>query len=513
MNYAIIAAGEGSRLRQEGFKSVKPLVKINGEYLIERLIRIFCDNDARSVSVIINEQSEELREFLNGKDFGVKINLIVKSTPSSLHSFWNIVSQTGIEECCLTTVDTVFSEKDFASYIKCFQSNRDLDALMAVTSYVDDEKPLYIQTDGQDNILAFCDDNKLAKTDKISAGIYCLRSKAIAKAGECIENNVSRMRNYQRSLTQAGLKVKSFLFSKVIDLDHVTDIAKAESLLQKFEKTILCVKRYSRYSPNSQDKDGQILNAVIQKFSQEGYQTQCIDEMDIDFQKQYYPYVLSMARNENVIQGYTGWEKQGSIVINSSAACLNCYRERQIKILQENNISIPHTLTIRTDGSDNDKLECIKFSPYWIKRGDFQTINAVDVIKVEDVKHAEEILKTYFSQGITSAVLSENIDGDIIKFYGLSGTDWFWYYYPKTDKFENKINTTPDRTPIDREAFALMCRKAAEALDLEVYGGDAAVDAQGLVYIIDMNDFPSFSACRDIAAENIAKRFIEKCSI
>ena len=142
------------------------------------------------------------------------------------------------------------------------------------------------------------------------------------------------------------------MFSKVIDIDHVTDIAKAESLLQKFEKTILCVKRYSRYSPNSQDKDGQILNAVMQKFSQEGYQTQCIDEMDIDFQKQYYPYVLSMARNENVIQCYTDWEKHGSIVINSSVACLNCYRERQIKILQENNISIPHTLTIRTDGSE-----------------------------------------------------------------------------------------------------------------------------------------------------------------
>ena len=63
MNYAIIAAGEGSRLRQEGFKSVKPLVEVCGEHLIERLIRIFKSNDAEQISVIINEESQELKLF------------------------------------------------------------------------------------------------------------------------------------------------------------------------------------------------------------------------------------------------------------------------------------------------------------------------------------------------------------------------------------------------------------------------------------------------------------------
>ena len=39
MKFAIIAAGEGSRLQQEGVELPKPLVKVCGEALIDRLIR------------------------------------------------------------------------------------------------------------------------------------------------------------------------------------------------------------------------------------------------------------------------------------------------------------------------------------------------------------------------------------------------------------------------------------------------------------------------------------------
>ena len=41
MNYAIIAAGEGSRLVQEGVAVPKPLVDLDGRPMIRRLIDIF----------------------------------------------------------------------------------------------------------------------------------------------------------------------------------------------------------------------------------------------------------------------------------------------------------------------------------------------------------------------------------------------------------------------------------------------------------------------------------------
>ena len=46
MKFAIIAAGEGSRLAQEGVSLPKPLVSIGGEPMIERLVRIFNANGA-----------------------------------------------------------------------------------------------------------------------------------------------------------------------------------------------------------------------------------------------------------------------------------------------------------------------------------------------------------------------------------------------------------------------------------------------------------------------------------
>ena len=56
MKYAIISAGEGSRLAQEGVALPKPLVEIGGEAMIDRLIRIFSRQGSEEVAVIINNE-------------------------------------------------------------------------------------------------------------------------------------------------------------------------------------------------------------------------------------------------------------------------------------------------------------------------------------------------------------------------------------------------------------------------------------------------------------------------
>ena len=56
MKYALIAAGQGSRLVSEGVKVPKPLVQVGGTPLLSRLFRIFLDNDAESICIIINEE-------------------------------------------------------------------------------------------------------------------------------------------------------------------------------------------------------------------------------------------------------------------------------------------------------------------------------------------------------------------------------------------------------------------------------------------------------------------------
>ena len=46
--------------------------------------------------------------------------------------------------------------------------------------------------------------------------------------------------------------------------------------------------------------------------------------------------------------------------------------------------------------------------------------------------------------------------------------------------------------------------RLAAALGVSVYGGDAIVRADGSFCLIDFNDWPSFSRCREEAADAIA---------
>ncbi|MCF2504524.1 NTP transferase domain-containing protein [Dyadobacter sp. CY107] len=231
MNYAIIAAGEGSRLAKEGFPLPKPMVTLYGEMLIDRLIGIFMRNKAEKIMIIINEESAALESHLSELSLTLPIQIVKKSTPSSLHSVFELLgSDPELEAICLTTTDTVFKEDEFTAYIQEFAGNKELGGLMAVTSFIDDESPLYVTVDHAANITAFTDTNT-TQTTFVSGGIYCLRKEAIALVSEAVNNGVSRMRNFQRQLLESGIHLKAYPFSKIVDVDHVQDIKTAELFL------------------------------------------------------------------------------------------------------------------------------------------------------------------------------------------------------------------------------------------------------------------------------------------
>ncbi len=231
MKFAIIAAGEGSRLSQEGVTLPKPLVRIGGEAMIDRLLRIFAANDADEIVVIVNRlhpETEHHLRLLQAGSWRGRLRIVVKTTPSSMHSFFEISPFLSDAPFCLTTVDTIFREEEFADYIEQFRRST-ADGLMAVTDFIDDEKPLYVGTDNDLNITGFFDENK--DCQYISGGIYCLQPQAIETLRRCVASGQSRMRNFQRQLVKDGLALRAHVFSKILDVDHATDIRKAESFL------------------------------------------------------------------------------------------------------------------------------------------------------------------------------------------------------------------------------------------------------------------------------------------
>ena len=146
-----------------------------------------------------------------------------------MHSFYELSHTLGDDRFCLTTVDTIFREDEFSRYINSFKES-EADGLMAVTSYIDDEKPLYVEVGDNMQINGFHDENTRS-FGYVSGGIYCLNNKSIPILAASIEEKISRMRNYQRKLVEQGMTLQAWPFSKIIDVDHQEDICKAESFL------------------------------------------------------------------------------------------------------------------------------------------------------------------------------------------------------------------------------------------------------------------------------------------
>ena len=229
MKFAIIAAGEGSRLAQEGVKEPKPLILLQGIPIIERLVMLFAAQGASSISIIVNSQQPATLAKLQELQRSYPIDIVVKDTPSSMHSLHALSHLLRGGKFCLTTVDTIFKEHEFTDYIKAFETSAH-DGMMAVTDYIDDEKPLYVETDSKLDITAFAD-SPTAESRYISGGIYGLDDKALDILDQCMADGIHRMRNFQRRLVAGGLNLTAYPFSKIIDIDHAEDIAKAEEFI------------------------------------------------------------------------------------------------------------------------------------------------------------------------------------------------------------------------------------------------------------------------------------------
>jgi hypothetical protein len=244
MKFAIIAAGEGSRLATEGVTQPKPLIPLCGVPMIERLISIFHRCGAEEIIVAVNSTRPETHQYLlefSEANPTIPLRIVVADTPSSMHTFAALAPYLQEAPFCLTTVDTIFQEEAFRAYLHATEQYLldGYDGCMAVTDFVDDESPLYVAATSQFDITGFHDkiteapNSTLRESYFISGGIYTLSPKALTTLSRCMEEGQHRLRNFQRGLIADGLKLKAHLFDKILDIDHASDIAKAECFLQE----------------------------------------------------------------------------------------------------------------------------------------------------------------------------------------------------------------------------------------------------------------------------------------
>jgi hypothetical protein len=262
--------------------------------------------------------------------------------------------------------------------------------------------------------------------------------------------------------------------------------------------------RERAHSPGRESDDAEILRLAGKHLEARGYQVDLKSPEDVSGPLEIRPrYVFLMCEREDVLEALRAWETAGVRHVNSPAAVLATYRERMIAQFEEAGVPFIDSRLVATPGRFTGAL------PVWVKRADVHNTRDGDVVFAETTRAVEDALGALHARGIARAVLQPHVAGDLIKFYGIGPggprgePPWFRWFYHKDQAVAGH--------PFEPRQLAALARRAAAALGLEVYGGDAiATPGRGLV-LLDLNAWPSFALYREegapVSAAHLARRF------
>ena len=274
---------------------------------------------------------------------------------------------------------------------------------------------------------------------------------------------------------------------------------------------ILAVSRGENFSPNLVDNDAKILAAVVGGLRECGHNVVNITESDlIDGNvPSGCKLIVNMCRDSRSLSILSRMESEGSIVVNSPQGIANCNRECLTHLLLDAGVPHPDSLIVNTSEAIGQRLNIGGYTDCWVKRADCQTMQKDDVVFCRGIDDAERVIADYRLRGIERAVISKHLEGDLVKFYGVENSDFFCWFYP-FDRGHSKfgyeeINGKSQGIEFDITKLRKICSLAARTLRVVVYGGDAVIAADGSIRIIDFNDWPSFSPCREEGARAIVQ--------
>ena len=168
----VIAAGHGMRLRADGYRSSKAMTSVGGRPLIDHALERFRAVGVRRVTIIINEESDDCRQWLerNAGDLDLDLDIVVRTTPSSYASFELVARRLAGKPALITTVDSILPVDDFRMFVRSAAAFPKNAVVLGVTTHVNDENPLWATLDAQGRIRALGGQSG----SHVTAGLYWL---------------------------------------------------------------------------------------------------------------------------------------------------------------------------------------------------------------------------------------------------------------------------------------------------------------------------------------------------
>ena len=234
MKVGILAAGEGSRLRAGGFRMPKPLLPIAGVPLIGRLLRALQPLAPEEIVCIINHQGSRVVDYVQQHYAALPVTFVQQDTASSYESFTVLCAHLHGTPFLVTTVDAVFTPAFLPQFVAAAQQQTGLDMLLTLTTFIDDQKPLYVGLDTQQRIRQI---GEAARGSAyVTSGFYYCGPRVSAACASLPPSRVQALREFLGWLVQQGYWLQGYLAPKMVDVDRPQDIAVAEQFVQEFER-------------------------------------------------------------------------------------------------------------------------------------------------------------------------------------------------------------------------------------------------------------------------------------
>jgi NDP-sugar pyrophosphorylase family protein len=228
----VIAAGRGDRLRKAS-GVLKPLVAVGGRPLIDHVLESIADADASEVCIIINEDSNAVRDHVSAARWPFVVRWIVESTPSSMHSFLRVLETLaeadGADHVLMSTVDTVAPRGAYRRFVADAQELGDKAVTLAVTTVSDDEKPLLVQMEGSAMVAL---GGAAGPGSYATAGYYLVSPTILREADASRRDGLGALRAFFMRLLARGYPIAGVRVPPSIDVDRPADVAAAEDLLK-----------------------------------------------------------------------------------------------------------------------------------------------------------------------------------------------------------------------------------------------------------------------------------------
>jgi NDP-sugar pyrophosphorylase family protein len=216
----VIAAGLGTRLRADGYRVSKPMTPVGGQPLIGHALDRLRAVGVRRTTVIVNEGSDDCRQWLSGHSRDFDLNLIVRTTPSSYASFQIVAAELAGAPAIITTVDAIMAVDAFQHFVDLSARLPNDAFVLGLTDHVDDENPLWATTDGDGRVLRLGGDHG----EYVTAGVYWLP----ADRGVEPSARFDRLRDYLKWLVDERRPVYGIVLPLVFDIDRAHDVQAAE---------------------------------------------------------------------------------------------------------------------------------------------------------------------------------------------------------------------------------------------------------------------------------------------